>query len=383
MTESFDIIIGGGSVAGLSFAAEAARRGLTVLVLEEHAEIGEPEKCDGLVSLRELRRYFPPASECIQSHVRRGIIHSPLGRTVTFDASRLEVVVIDRSKYDKQLAERADAWGAKIKRNSRVIGILEKDDRVKVNADSIYESSFYVDATGPAALLHNKAGFISAAKYEIEGDWFADGNVEVFIDQTLYPGFFAWVIPRGKGLAKVGVAGRGINSFKVLNSFLSSRNQKIVRRVAAPIYVGGSIPNFVSGRRIYVGESAGQVKPTTAGGITTSIAGGVMAARWVADSIMLHDPKLLAKYQIDWQSRFDKEFRIMRKLRKIYEGFSNGDIEKLLQSLSSPKVLQNLKSSDFDFHASSLLAAIGVRGLLRIAGTLVSVEAKQLLKSLI
>ena len=42
--------MGGGSVAGLGFAAEASKRGLSVLVLEEDKEIGEPEKCDGLVT---------------------------------------------------------------------------------------------------------------------------------------------------------------------------------------------------------------------------------------------------------------------------------------------------------------------------------------------
>jgi len=66
-----------GSVGGLSFAIGAASRSLRVLVLEEDGEIGEPEKCDGLVSLRAMRRYIPPEDACIQSRVTSGVIHSP------------------------------------------------------------------------------------------------------------------------------------------------------------------------------------------------------------------------------------------------------------------------------------------------------------------
>ena len=39
-----DVIVAGGSIAGLAFAAEAEKRGLKVTVFEEHKEIGEPEK---------------------------------------------------------------------------------------------------------------------------------------------------------------------------------------------------------------------------------------------------------------------------------------------------------------------------------------------------
>lgn len=383
MTSTYDVVVGGGSIAGLTFAGEAARRGLEVLVLEEDAQIGEPEKCDGLVSLRELRRYMAPSADCIQSYVRRGIIHSPSGETASLDATKLEVVVLDRSEYDRQLMERAESRGAKVKRGSRISDVTEKGGIVRVVADSTYEAKYYVDATGPsAAMIHGRKNLIPAAKYEVEGDWFNDGDVEVFLDQEKYPGFFAWVIPRGDGVAKVGAAGRGINSFRALDSFLSGKKQNIVRRVAAPIYVGGAISEFVSGRKIYVGESAGQVKPTTAGGITTSAAAGVIAARWVSDSLNLGDPSVLKRYQTDWEERFGREFRLMARIRKVLEGLTNRELDSMVAQLGSDRVRKKLASSDFDYHASSLLSALGVAGVLRLARVLVSAEARELIASL-
>jgi digeranylgeranylglycerophospholipid reductase len=383
MTTRFDVIVGGGSVGGLSFAADAAKRGLDVLVLEEDGEIGEPEKCDGLVSLRELRRYSAPAASCIQSDVRKGTVFSPSGKSVCLDASRLEVVVIDRSEYDKQLAEKALACGVTVKTGTRVLGASEADGEVKVNADQGYSCSYFVDATGPSGVIkHNRRGLIPAAKYELEGDWFNDGEVEVYVNQELYPGFFAWVIPRGDGMAKVGAAGYGISAFKALDAFLAGRRSKVIKKVAATIYVGGPIESFVSGRTIFVGESAGQVKPTTAGGILTSVAGGVIAARWVADSLHLKDPALIANYQKDWDARFGRESRLMRRLRTLFESLSNTDVEKIVGALSSERVSRKLASTDFDFHGSALLSALGVRGVLQLSSVLLSAEARQVLSSL-
>ena len=227
-------------MAGLSFASEAAKRGLNVLVLEEHDKIGEPEKCDGLVSTKGLRRFgFAPSGEFIQSSVRECVIHPPDGPHLKVDARSLEVVVIDRSGYDKQLAEKASQAGAKIRTGARVRERAEGEGLVKVKADRTYECDYLVDASGPASAPVR--GILPAAKYEIEADWIEDGRVEVFIDQDRYPGFFAWVIPCGERRAKVGAAGRGINPFRALDNFLETRPCRVTRKIAAPIYVGGPV----------------------------------------------------------------------------------------------------------------------------------------------
>lgn len=380
----FDAIVGGGSVAGLSFAAEASKRGLKVLVFEEDKEVGEPEKCDGLVSLRELRRYASPDEACIQSRVSKGVVFSPEGRSAALDASRLEVVVIDRSAFDKQLARNAEASGAELRVGTRVTSVEEVEGYARVRAGGqTYRARYYVDATGPNGVMKfNRRGLVPTAKYEVEGDWFTDGVVEVYTDQEKYPGFFAWVIPRGGGVAKVGAAGFGINAVKALESFLATRRSRVVSKVACTTYVGGPTESFVSGLTVYVGESAGQVKPTTAGGIPSSVAGGTMAARWVSESILGDDPSLLARYQEEWSGTYAKEYRLMTRLRHIFENLSNKDLERLVATLERPRVAAKLASGSFDFHASAALSALGVRGVLQLAGVLVSSEARQTLASL-
>jgi digeranylgeranylglycerophospholipid reductase len=379
LTDSYDVVVAGGSIAGLTFAAEASMRGVKVLVAEEHSEIGEPEKCDGLVSLRGLRKYgYPPEDRVIQNRIASAVVHSPSGREAAVSAASLEVVVLDRSEFDKQTARTATDKGAEIRTGVRVVSALEKDGVFHADVGgSRVISKYYVDATGPSS--SPRRGILPAAKYELEGDWVRERVVEVYMNADLYPGFFAWVIPYGRHLAKVGAAGYGINPFKALDGFLSTRPSTLLRKVSAPIYVGGPTARFVEGRRILVGESAGQVKPTTAGGIMTSIAGAAIAAKWTAVSLERNQPSLLANYQAEWELAFLKEMKTMLRLRGVLEKLSNADLEAVIATLASPRLMQKLSSTDFDFHGTAILKALGVPGVMKIAKVVASAEVRSLL----
>lgn len=379
MPRDFDIVVAGGSIAGLAFANEASRRGARVLVAEEHPTIGEPEKCDGLVSLRGLARYgYPPPDSVIQNQILSAVIHSPSDRHFAVNSSGLGVHVLHRSAYDQVVAGAAEWNGATIMTDSRVEGFSEAPEGVRVKVEGrAYTASYYVDATGPAS--SPRKGILPAAKYEVEGDWIRQHVVEVFMDAEKYPGFFAWVIPYGRHRAKVGAAGHGISPFKALDAFLADRPSTILRRVSAPIYIGGPAQSFVKGRKILVGESAGQVKPTTAGGIMTSIAGASSAARWTCEALARNDPSLLSKYQPEWEAKFLKEMKTMLRLRSVLEKLSNDDMEALVDSMATPKVVLKLSQSDFDFHASALLGALGVQGVLKVAKVVAGAEVRALL----
>lgn len=379
MGSRYDVVVGGGSIAGLTFACEAAKKGLKVLVVEEHETIGEPEKCDGLVSLRGLRRYgYQPKPDVMQSRIDSAVISAPSGSMFELGASFLEVVVLARSRFDQQVASNALDAGAKLLTGKRAGRIKEADNGISlfVGSENL-EASYYVDATGPASSPTH--GILPAAKYEVEGNWIREGKVEVYIDPRSYPGFFAWVIPYGENLAKVGVAGRGIDSFASLDRFLLQRPCKVLRKVAAPIYIGGPAQQFVNGRLVKVGESAGQVKPTTGGGIMTSIAGAVSAARWVSQALEKDDPDVLLGYQKEWEADFLKEMKDMLRLRKVFEHLSSREADSLIEIVSAPKVLSELSRSDFDFHATSLLRVMGVRGMMKLARVVASAEARALL----
>lgn len=349
------------------------------MVAEEHGEIGEPEKCDGLVSLRGLRKYgYLPRRDVVQNSISSAVIHSPSDRRFAVNATSLDVVVLDRSEFDKQVASAAESSGATLRLGSRVGKALVRGDRVETSVgEERVVSKIFVDATGPAS--SPRRGIIPAAKYEVEGDWIREHVVEVFMDAERFPGFFAWVIPFGRHKAKVGAAGHGVNPYRALDGFLADKDSTVLRRVAAPIYIGGPVPRFVEGRTVFVGESAGQVKPTTAGGIMTSIAGSVLAARWASASIEKGKVSLMANYQREWEASFLKEMKTMLRLRGVFEKLSNADLEGVFTALATPRVVLKLSQTDFDFHASALLGALGLSGLLGVAKVIASAEVRSLL----
>ena len=112
------------------------------------------------------------------------------------------------------------------------------------------------------------------------------------------------------------------------------------------------------------------------------MAGAVIGARWLSDSIQLGDPAKLGNYQPDWESRYLKEMKSMLRLRGVFGKLSNPDMDSVVSVVSAPKLLAKLSRSDFDFHASALLGALGVRGVLRLARVVASAEAKSLLAGL-
>jgi len=62
----YDVVIAGGSIAGLLCAREVANNGHSVIVIEEDSEIGTPEHCGGLVSISGLENLgvIPQRKNC-------------------------------------------------------------------------------------------------------------------------------------------------------------------------------------------------------------------------------------------------------------------------------------------------------------------------------
>ncbi|MDG7049278.1 MAG: hypothetical protein JRM87_03955 [Nitrososphaerota archaeon] len=79
-----EVAIGGGSVAGLSAAREAAALGIDVEVIENDMEIGMPEKCGGLISVDGLTKLgIAPTRKVLLNTIKEG-------KVVLSDASSYE-----------------------------------------------------------------------------------------------------------------------------------------------------------------------------------------------------------------------------------------------------------------------------------------------------
>ena len=372
------MVVAGGSVAGLLCAREIASGGFSVLVIEEDYEIGTPEHCGGLVSLAGLQELgVIPFRKTFDHLVQSAEITAPNGKTITLDSKNQKVVEISRRELDKQIAFQAQKSGATIKVKT---SFQELTDCGVRTSDENIDCKLFVDARGVSSLIHkDRTGILSSAQYEIYADWIHKDKVEVIFDQERFPGFFAWVIPSSDGRGKVGVAGKGINVANAIDSFLKEKGEySTIRKIYAPIWIKGPIEKFVDGKTVIVGDAAGQAKPTTAGGIFSSGMGGVFAGKSIVEFLKTNDSSKLDSYQKNWTERFGKEFEKQLFARKLLERIDNKTINTIFESIT-PEILKDIsEKDDFDFHTSSVVKLLGLRGSLKTAQSLIGSEIKKL-----
>ena len=377
--DKYDIVIAGGSISGLLTAREVAKKGHSVLVLEEGFEIGTPDHCGGLVSKTALNDLeINPSEKIYDCAINDASIFSPSGKMLEINSKNQQIISVDRRQLDKQAAYQAQKYGAKIIVNS---SYKEKTKEGVSTSIGDIDCKILVDCRGVGALVNdNRNGILLSAQYEVYADWIVNGHVEVYFDQIKYPGFFAWIIPSGNGIGKIGVAGKDINTSKTIEEFLKDKGKySTIRKIFSPIWINGPIKNFVSKDVVTVGDAAGQSKPTTAGGIYSCGMGGIMAGKAIAKYLETNDDFQLMQYQESWYSKFGKEFEKQQLARKVLQKIDNKTVDKIFDMIT-PEILSEISSKDdFDFHTASIIKLLGVRKSLAAAQNLVGSEIKRLL----
>jgi len=80
-----------------------------------------------------------------------------------------------------------------------------------------------------------------------------------------------------------------------------------------------------------------------------------------------------------WNKKFGKEFEKQLLARKILERLDNATIDKLFDSVT-PEILKEISNKDdFDFHTSSIIKLLGVKGSFKAAQIIMTGEMKNLL----
>ena len=383
----YEVLIAGGSISGLLAAREIAAGGISVAVLEEDSEIGTPEHCGGLVSIAGIRNLgvVPDASTVQNNKIKRAKISSP-SNFFEIDAEKQNVMVLDRRALDKQIAFQAQRNGAEIRVKCSMRSLLKDSSNYVVRTtDGDLTCKYFVDAKGVSSIIsRSREGVLQSAQYEVFAPWIDSDTIEVKFDSEKYPGFFAWIIPTGKGKGKVGVAGRHINAGNALRSYIDSKGKcSIVRKIYASIWVKGPLQNFVFERMLIVGDAAGQSKPTTAGGIYSCGMGGLLAGKAVLEEITAmrngESRRMIEQYETSWFSLFKSEFEKMLLARRLLERLDNKALDQLVSSIT-PKILYEASTyGDFDFHTTAIAKMLGSKVAAKIAKALLGNELRKIL----
>ncbi|MBM3149133.1 MAG: NAD(P)/FAD-dependent oxidoreductase, partial [Chloroflexi bacterium] len=308
------IIVGAGPV-GSYLAEKLARHGHRVLVLEKKPDIGEEVCCTGIVG-KECLDLLSIDKNLILNKANSAIFITASGKSLRLWRNEDVAYILDRPALNRALAQRARTAGATYRFQTQVTNIQHDSNRVCVHASQqgkpeSFEAQTAVVATGfgsplPAMLGLGKINdsIIGAqAKVQVKGI----DEVELYLDHKLAPDGFAWLVPTkdGKGLA--GMMTRQQPKKHLRQLLTSLKAQGKITSEDAPCGYGVipllPLPRTYANRILAVGEVAGQVKPTTGGGIYYGLLCADIAADTLSRALATNDfsASLLASYQKQWQ----------------------------------------------------------------------------------
>ena len=108
---------------------------------------------------------------------------------------------------------------------------------------------------------------------------------------------------------------------------------------------------------------------------------GIFAGKAISEAIKNNSPSALSNYEKQWKNKFGKEFEKQNLARKILARLDNNTVNKLFDSIT-PEIEEDISNKeDFDFHTSSILKLLGMKGSFNTMQALLSGEIKRLVQS--
>jgi digeranylgeranylglycerophospholipid reductase len=323
----YDVVVVGAGPGGSVAAREAARLGLSVLLLEKRQEIGSPVRCAEGIAYDMLVPFIEPDPHWISAAVNEAQITVGDGTIVTRQAEGRKGYVLERRIFDRVLAEEAAKAEAQVMVKTAATGLLLEDGVVQgvvargSGGAMEIEGAVVIGADGVESQVGPWAGLKTAlplrdamacAQYLLAGIEIDPTCCYYYIGQELAPGGYAWVFPKGEGKANVGL---GIQADQAADSALNYLTRFIERQpnlaqgspvtlVVGGVPVGPPLPRLVASGLMLVGDAARQVDPLTGGATPNAMMAGCLAAEVAAQAIAAGDTsaEALAQYEGRWMA---------------------------------------------------------------------------------
>ena len=370
-----DVIVVGAGPAGNNVAFRLASRGYSVTVVDWRKRIGD-KLCTGIIG-RECVRRFPADKSLIFRDARLARIIAPGGETVDFARQDVQAQVVDRVAYVESFADMARQAGATYLLGHRVTAVSSGEEYAGVQVTNETET-----CTLNARALVLASGFGSELTSQLDlgkvGD-FAVGvqaevlaphinEIHIYFGREVAPGFFAWLVPTSGDRALVGLLGRHNAHVLLDNLIVRLQTEGIVTAVtkgptrwAVPLR---PLRKTFGERVLVVGDAAGQVKPTTGGGIFYALLASEVAADALHQALGRNDlsASRLSCYEKRWKALLSHELEVGYSARRVFETLRDSQIDFLMHSIATNGIHRELVDSralSFDWHSGVIMKIMG------------------------
>jgi geranylgeranyl reductase family protein len=371
-----DIAVVGAGPCGSLAALIAAKNGARVTVFEEHLTVGAPSHCAGHLSLNGLKHLgLILPSSTVENTFKGAVFFSPSGKQFSVSFPSPVTCVVNRELFDQYLAKMASDAGVRHFLSSRVETLIREKTTIKgvvigkQGETEKISSAIVIDAEGVASRILKNAELkplnskmlVKAVSAEVDDVKNVEKDrVEVYLGNRIASGFYAWLIPKKDGTAKIGLATNQGNPKRHLEQFMNKhtvsktkfRRSKILRLTYHAIPLGGPISKTYAHGFLAVGDVASQVKPTTGGGVITGLVcariAGEVAGQATKEGSCSAD--FLKQYEIKWKHELGFDMKTMLFARKLLNRLSDREIDKLFSistKLRLKEALIHVKNLDF------------------------------------
>jgi flavin-dependent dehydrogenase len=358
-------IIGAGT-SGLIAARRLGELGFESTLYDQKPVLGLPVRASGILSLTGMKSLGMNYSGCVTNTLYGANVHSG-GKILRVVSKKPVASVLDRKRLNDACYDQAVKAGARLI-TKRVTGS---------GLDLLAGKGILIGADGAVSSVAKHFGFGEIKKFvvtykaEFDAEAPESGVVDLYIDRGEYGGLFAWTCPNGNNLLEVGV---GIysslgNAKTAFDRFAGNGAVAELVKNRKPVTEGASIIPLDMRRRIVdekrgvmlVGDAAGQVKPTTGGGVIFGGNGALIAADTIAKH--LENGSALSDYETEFRRRYGLDLKLHSAIKRFYSSLgpsAMGGVITVLNALGIDRFLSVYGDMD---RPSLILKRFFLRGL--------------------
>lgn len=345
-----DVAVAGIGIAG-AFALRGLDRSLEVVGIDKRERLGYPVECGEIIpTKREMKVLLPNLDDYslfdipkrFESNLTKQVhFILPNGKTFEID---FEFHVVNR---DEMIQTVAIDSGHQIRLKTRIKDF--RDGKLVLDGGEV-KAEVYVASDGPNSKIAKALGMrkpeVSPAKqYVMKGVECEEDVVYMYIGQKISPGAYAWIIPKGEGVANVGIgfrpdyASKGDTIVKALDYFVKEypysspflKNAEVVSSIGAVVPIDRPFESAVKKNVLFAGDAASMVISHVGGGIPTAMVAGDAAAKVING--FFNGENDLSLYDELWKKYLLQPLMNAYTIKRIWDRFSESD-EKVSRLLS-------------------------------------------------
>ena len=363
ISEKFDLIIVGAGTAGCLAAKTASEAGLKVCLVErkKEGEIGEKVCGDALGEhhLKNVQLEKPHGGE-LEKKIEGIKVYSPDLKTVmTIGHEDFVGYVLNRQLFGQWVLRKALDAGAILMESNLctdlilekhfVTGIVAKDS--KTGGTCQLKAKVVADASGYAGVIRRRLPAEMGIQNEIANEDVEacyreirqlrqetedPEYCEIYLNQEVSPGGYAWVFPKGGAKVNVGVG------VCMHDKFPNPKGQLYRHMLVKPLFdsslllTGGAwydptrrpLDNMVGNGVVILGDAACVANPIHGGGIGPSMLSGHFAGKAIVDSLEkgVASQESLWPYNCEYMKAYGTKQAGLEAFRKLLLSVDDEDL---------------------------------------------------------